>query len=189
MVTILQGGVLSRADIGVKNMGKIICGNPQLVEDLQRLRNQSSMLNVMVDEILFNGDLTIHLFNQPYSYYDNRNIVLGLNQLPTRMDVLSTLIMEICNAFCDARGQKPLPANYPTATAYGEAVERQEWSAVKWHIKIFEQLLKHDPAFASGNRFKQAFTDPRYNWGNFDNYLAHQRHTGHTAQVESHWKK
>jgi len=169
-------------------MGKIICGNPRLVEDLQDLRNKSSILNVMVDEILFHGDLTIHVTNQQHSFYDNRNIVLGLNQLPTLMDQLSTLIMEICNAFCDGRGQKPLPAQYPNKTAYGEAVERQEWSAVKWHIKILDQLARHHPDFASANRFKRAFIDPQYNWGNFDNYLAYQRSTGHTAQVESHWK-
>lgn len=33
------------------------------------------------------------------------------------------------------------------------------------------------------------FTDPNNGWENFDNYLAHQRKTGHTKQIESHWKQ
>lgn len=169
-------------------MGQVICGNDDLKADLEKMCENSSVLNVMLYEVLEHGDLAIHITMDAHSWYDQRTICLGLKHLPNRIDVLSTLIMEICNAFTDKRGMKPLPEAFDNATDYGEAIENQEWHGIKKHIKILKQL--NGSSISLGHsRFKQAFENPDYGWTDFEKYLEFQREQGHTAQIESHWAK
>lgn len=62
------------------------------------MRSESGKLDSVVKEATQNGDLTIELLQVNYSTYDKGNIILGLNQLPTKAAIQSDLVMEICNA-------------------------------------------------------------------------------------------
>jgi len=179
--------------------GDIHCyKNGDLLTRLDDFRLNSPTLNASLNEILKDGDLEIHIHFVNYSCYDNRNIVLGLEQLPTQLHQESTLIMEICNARRDKPSLKPRIDKFDTAEAYGRAVEKQEWEAVKEHIKIHKELLlseliqqRNKPTFKPTSlgisRFQQAFEDPKYGWDNFENYLKYQKEKNHTAVIESHW--
>lgn len=167
-------------------MGKIYCANNAFILEVNALCQCSSVLNAMMQEILEGGDLTIHLTAGQHSFYDNRNIVLGLAQLIHRFDQLSTCIMEICNAWMSVKHEIPEHKAFDTKEAYGAAVEKEEWHAIKKHIKIHKQLASTKMGMGP-SRFEVGFTDPRNGWDNFDNYLAQQRASGHTAQIESHW--
>jgi hypothetical protein len=167
-------------------MGTIICSDSRMTETLNEFRSLSGLLNVMLEEILKGGDLTIHL-QTGHSYYEKRNIVLGVDKLPLLYDLLSTLIMEVCNAWVDVRYQMPAPQAFATSAAYGDAVEKEEWRAVKKHIKIHKELLATRWNVLGESRFAKCFTDASIGWDNFDNYLAYQRGQGHTAQIEKGW--
>jgi GH18 family chitinase len=168
--------------------GQLNSQNTQIIQDLQNMRGQSTTLNSIVDEALQNGDLTIHLFTVPNTYYDNRNIILGLNQLRTSADIKSELVIELCNAWCDVvKNLKPLPRSFSNANDYAVAVERQEWVAVQKHVQIYKDLVQSDGKLWQPSRFQGAFDDPKYGWNDFNKYLQYQQGTGHTAQIASHW--
>jgi hypothetical protein len=167
-------------------VGKILLEEPKLLAKLTSMESNSEVLAKMLREILAQGDLAIHLEATEHSYHDNRTIVLGLRQLPTDLDVESTLIMEICNAWCSIRNPSILPGQFDTPDAYGRAIEQNEWRAVKKHIRVHKDLLASKDSLQK-SRFEQAFEDPNYGWDNFENYLAAQQKSGHTAQIQSHW--
>jgi len=167
-------------------MGNIICGSNDLLKKLDEMCNNSPVLRAILDEIREEGNLEIRITPGKFSFYENRTIALGLEQLHKPKDLESTLIMEICNACCDIRGLKPHPGKFSTAEAYGEAVEKQEWGAIKKHIKIHKESLPTDASLGK-SRFQQAFDDPKCGWDNFDNYLKFQQDQGHTQQIQSHW--
>jgi len=169
-------------------MGSIKCVEKNILLLVDSLKSKSSVLNSMLDDILNGGDLTLHLLAQNHSYYNDRNIGIGLQVGGgTEISISSELIMEICNAWYDTRGCKPDMSTFHDADSYAEAVEEQEWRAVKKHVKIFKQLESNSAIYAAGNRFRQAFTDPRYDWGKFKNYLAFQINSGHTKMIASHY--
>jgi hypothetical protein len=167
-------------------MGTVICRDDRLIATLNDFRKLSTVFNAMMNEILDKGDLTIHLQNGD-SCYENRNIVLATDKLVLLYDLLSTCIMEICNAWVDTRQRFPLPQSFNTATEYAKALEKEEWHAVKKHIKIHKQLLTTPWGVLGPSRFAASFTAPQESWDNFENYLAHQRKTGHTAKIEKNW--
>lgn len=168
-------------------MGEIVCSSAALAKDLADLRANSKILNKMLNEILEQGDLTIQVLQQQHSFYDNRVIVLGVQQLPTKLDCLSTLVTEICNAWADRFHQKPDYRQFNAAADYGTAVEKMEWAGCKTHVQILKELAATTSSLGV-SRFEQAFEDPKYGWDDFEKYLAFQRASGHTAQIESHWR-
>ncbi len=169
-------------------MGNLSCEDPRVISLIDDMRSKSSVLDLMLKQILSAGDLVIHLTRDLYSCYDKRNIWIGLGVgRGEEMSIASELVIEICNAWYDFKRLKPNKAFYNTAEEYAVAVERQEWCSVKKHVTVYRQLTAQDAKFEQGNRFKYSFFQEHDNWNDFDNYLKYQKSTGHTEKVASYF--